>query len=100
MRVLGIYVVFLAILFMIFLAIALIPSSIAAKKGYSGTGFFFFGLFAFVPALIVSICLSDKDKQTEKENLDMMLKYKELYESGLMSKEEFMQKKRELLDED
>ena len=39
--------------------LAFIPSSIAGKKGYSSVGFFFFGLAAFIPALIVACCLHD-----------------------------------------
>jgi hypothetical protein len=40
--------------------LALIPATIASNKGYSGVGFFFFGLFLFLPALIVALVMKTK----------------------------------------
>lgn len=40
--------------------LAIIPSKIAKKKGYSGVGFYWFGVAAFVPAIIVASVLKDK----------------------------------------
>ena len=41
--------------------LAIIPSKIAKRKGYSGVGFYWFGFAAFVPAVIVACCLRDKN---------------------------------------
>lgn len=51
----------LAIIF----ALAYIPANIAKKKGYGFAGFYLFGLFFFLIALIVSLCLSDKKQQLD-----------------------------------
>ena len=91
----------LVVIFVILLlgGIALIPSSIASKKGYSALGFYFFGLFLFIPALIVAICIVDKDIQFEKDNLDLLLRYNQAYSKGLISKEAFEKRKKELLED-
>ena len=41
--------------------LAIIPSKIAKRKGYSGVGFYFFGVAALVPAIIVACVLRDKN---------------------------------------
>ena len=43
------------------IGLAFIPANIAAKKGYSKVGFWFFGFGAFVPAIIVACCLRNKN---------------------------------------
>ncbi len=43
--------------------LAFIPANIARNKGYSYGGFWVFGFFFFIIALIVSLCLSDKTIQ-------------------------------------
>ena len=40
--------------------LAFIPANIAKKKGYSYGGFWAFGFFLFVPALIVALLIDDK----------------------------------------
>ncbi len=40
--------------------LAIIPSKIAKKKGYSGAGFYWFGFAALVPAIIVTCVLKNK----------------------------------------
>ena len=40
--------------------LAIIPSKIAKRKGYSGVGFYWFGVAALVPAIIVACVLRDK----------------------------------------
>ena len=52
---------FLTILILI--GLAFIPANIAKKKGYSYGGFWVFGFFLWLPAVIVAACLSDKTKQ-------------------------------------
>lgn len=93
------YVVCIAIIVMIWIAIPIIPSNIAGKKGYSSIGFYFFGLVFFLPALIVSLCLQDKAKSVEKENLELIIKYNKMYKEGIISKEEYIEHKRELMRE-
>lgn len=39
---------------------AFLPANIASKKGYSAGGFYLFGLFFFIPALIVALMIQDK----------------------------------------
>ena len=41
--------------------LAIIPSKIAKRKGYSGAGFYWFGFAALVPAIIVACVLRDKN---------------------------------------
>ena len=55
------------ILFVVLLGLAIglafIPASIAKKKGYSKGGFWTFGFFAFLPALIVSLSIPPHPKK-------------------------------------
>ena len=68
------------IAFVIALCLAFIPANIAEKKGYSKVGFYFFGLAAFVPALIVACVLQDKAVQEKKDKQydDLMKEVREL----------------------
>lgn len=50
----------------IILGLAYIPANIARKKGYGFAGFYIFGIFLFLVALIVALCLSDKNKQLDE----------------------------------
>ena len=50
----------------IILGLAYIPANIARKKGYGFAGFYIFGIFLFLIALIVALCLSDKNKQIDE----------------------------------
>ena len=52
---------FFVLLFAVLLAF--IPASMAKKKGYSYGGFWVFGFFLWLPAIIVAACLNDKTKQ-------------------------------------
>lgn len=93
-------------------ALALIPATIARKKGYGFVGFFVLGIFFFLIALIVALCLDDKTKRTASiviapdsfstngniSTADEIQKFKKLLDSGVISQEEFEAKKRELLN--
>ena len=46
----------------VLLLLAIIPEVIASKKYYNAVGFYFYGVAAFVPALIHVLCLPDKSK--------------------------------------
>ncbi len=50
----------------ILIALAFIPANMAKKKGYSYGGFWVFGFFLWLPAIIVAACLSDK---TARQNV-------------------------------
>ena len=81
--------------------LAIIPSSIAKKKGHSGVGFYFFGLFLFIPALIVALCISDvlnNNVTTSFSASDELLKYKSLLDCGAITQEEFDEQKMRLLN--
>lgn len=43
------------------IGLAFIPAQIAEKKGYSKIAFWIFGLFFFLPALIVALILKDRN---------------------------------------
>jgi hypothetical protein len=45
---------------LVLVGLAFIPANIAGKKGYSVGGFFLFGLFFFLPALIVALIVQDR----------------------------------------
>lgn len=101
MQGIGLFVVYVLIFFL-----AAIPANIAGKKGYSVVGFYFFGLFFFIIALIVALCLGDK-KQFRNQQItnvnnispaDEIKKYKELLDQGAITEEEFQEKKRQLLN--
>ena len=59
----GLYIVYLLLL----VGLAFIPASIASGKGYSFGGFYAFGFFFFLPALIVSLVLDDKNAAADRE---------------------------------
>jgi hypothetical protein len=47
------------ILFVLVALLASIPAVIADRKGHSAFGFYVFGFFLFVPALIVALVISN-----------------------------------------
>jgi hypothetical protein len=53
----------LFIYLLILLVLASIPAVIASNKGHSGVGFYFFGLFFFLPALIVALLMKPATSQ-------------------------------------
>lgn len=54
------YIVFIIIAVVACFLLAIIPSKIAKKKGYSGAGFYWFGVAALVPAIIVACVLKNR----------------------------------------
>ena len=56
----GAIVVTYLIYFGVFIGLAFIPANLAKNKGYSYGGFYAFGLFFFLPALIVALVIEDK----------------------------------------
>lgn len=98
-KILALNLVWILLALAIYIGIASIPAFIASSKGYSAIGFFFFGLFFILPALIVIICLPDKEKREQSQNLDLILKYKKMMDEGIITEEEFLNKKNELMDD-
>jgi len=56
-------IVLLVVLIGACIGLAFIPASIAKKKGYSFGGFWAFGFFVFLPALIVSLTIPPHPKK-------------------------------------
>lgn len=79
-----------------FALLAFIPAYIAWKKDYSFGGFWLFGFFLFLPALIVALLMSDKTQVTVG-SADEIAKYKTLLDNETITREEFEKKKSELL---
>ena len=80
--------------------LAFIPSSIAKKKGYSAGGFWAFGFFAFLPALIVALCIRDRNTPAaapQVNTADELKKYADLLNAGAITQEEYDAVKARLL---
>ena len=95
----------------VLIALALIPAKIASEKGYGYYGFFILGIFFFIPALIIALCLSDKNAQvTEISNAieksktstssaaDELTKYYGMLQQGIITPEEFEAQKQKQLN--
>lgn len=82
------------------LALAMIPADIAYAKGYNYHLFFAFGIFFILAAIIVSLFLEDKDKTNiyHTDPVYEIMKYKELLDSGAITKEEYEEKKKYFLN--
>ena len=100
------------------IGLAFIPANIAKKKGYGFGGFYVFGLFLFLVALIVSLCLDDKNaqmnqmtnainsinnnnNQPQTQSIgDELKKYNDLLIQGAITQDEFNSLKAKLLGGD
>ena len=83
----------LVFMLIISLLLAVIPARIASKKGYSYAGFYVFGFFLWIVALIVSLVIQDRKGDASQQ----LINYKRLLDEGAITQEEFEQKKNELL---
>lgn len=89
------YIIFLLVIIFVILPI---PARIASKKGYSYIGFLVFAIFFYPIALIVSLLIDDKNSyKSESDKADALIKYKQLLDEGVITKEEFERKKSEYL---
>lgn len=83
-------------------ALALIPASIAKKKGYNFTAWWIYGWFLFIIALIHVMVIPDKNLLSNNSEsisaADEIKKYKELLDQGALTQEEFDKKKKEFLN--
>ncbi len=87
--------------------LGLIPANIAKKKGYSFGLWWFYGWMLFIVAIIHVQFIPDKNAPQEQStasripagqsSADELRKYKELYDQGVLTKEEFEEKKKQLL---
>lgn len=85
--------------------LAFIPANIAKGKGYNFSLWWFYGWMLFIVAIIHVSCIPDKNiKQTPMQPAlsalsaaDELKKYKELMDQGVLTEEEFQNKKRQLL---
>lgn len=98
MKIFGVGAPELAITLVIIVLLGLIPAKIAQKKGYSFIGYWIFGIFLFIPALIVALVISDK-KQVTYDPADELAKYRTLLDNGTITLDEFEKKKSELLSQ-
>ena len=98
--------------------VALIPATIAKNKGYRAGLWWLYGFFLFWIALIHALCLKDLTVKPQVRvvraaaptrpvapaptasdiNVKKLKQYKELLDNGVITQEEFEQKKKELLD--
>lgn len=97
------------VLLLIKLVLSCIPANIAQKKGYGFAGFYILGLLSFFIALIVSLCLYDRQQQlfeiknainslaTPASTADELEKYSKLLEQGAISQEEFDSVKKRII---
>ena len=64
------YIVFIIIAVVACFLLAIIPSKIAKKKGYSGAGFYWFGVAALAPAIIVACVLKNRNAAPAQQPQD------------------------------
>lgn len=93
-------------LILFFVGLAFIPAYIAKNKGYSLGLFWLFGFFLFLPALIVSLCIEDKNAPRSQyyqhypavSGADELKKYAELHAQGAITDKEFEKVKSDIID--
>lgn len=86
----------LAVSIVVCTAFGLISGKCANKKGYSFGAFFALGFFIPIVGLIVALVIQDK----QSHMVDDLVKYKLMLDEGIVTKEEFEQKKKELFSQD
>lgn len=80
--------------------LGLIPAAIAKKKGHSFGLWWFYGWMLFIVALIHVQFISDENAsyaRLSQSPAEELKKYKELYDQGVLTEEEFNEKKNQLL---
>lgn len=94
--------------------LAFIPANIAKRKGYSFGLWWFYGWMLFIVAIIHVNCIPDKNAQQTpiyqnnsishcppsnvgQSAADELKKYKELFDQGVITEQEFQAKKEQLL---
>ena len=97
-----------AVVLTIAAALGLIPAKIAKDKGHSFGLWWFYGWMLFVVAIVHVQFIEDYIKQPEKQDklqnfnngskADELIKYKQLFDDGAITEEEYKKKKEELLN--
>lgn len=81
--------------------LAFIPANIAKNKGHSFGLWWFYGWMLFIVAIIHVQFIEDYNKKENRKEpiyvADELKKFKELFESGIITEEEFNKKKNDLL---
>ena len=76
---------------LVYLGLALVPATIARRKGYSGVAFYFFGLAALLIAIIVA--LSIRPKAALPTLTDHLNGLDQLRAAGRISEEEYQRQR-------
>ena len=92
------------IILIIAAVLGLIPANIAKRKGHSFGLWWFYGWMLFIVAIIHVQFIEDYNAPkavppfSAASSADEIRKYKELYDNGTITKEEFEAKKKQLLE--
>ncbi len=101
----GIFI-YLGVSLLIAACLAFIPASIAKNKGYSFGLWWIYGWMLFIVAIIHVIIIPDKHAQPNlssvqsnngRSAVEELKSYKELLDDGVITEEEFLKKKEQLL---
>lgn len=91
-------VIYCIVALVICVVFGIVTANLAKKKGYSYGAFFAVGFFLCLIGLIIVLVIEDKNKKVpESEAANSLLKYKQLMDEGVITEEEFNDKKSELL---
>lgn len=75
---------------------ACVVAAIAQRKGYSYWGFWLFGFFFFLPALVVVLLIGYKNAKLI-DPAEELSKFKDLLDRGAITQEEYNRQKKALL---
>lgn len=81
-------------------ALGLIPANIAKKKGHSFGLWWFYGWMLFIVAIIHVQFIPDKNAPQSYAGVggaDELKKFKQLYDEGTLTKEEYEEKKKQII---
>lgn len=86
--------------FIIWIVVAITAGRIGVKKGYPAAGYLL-GFFLNIIGLLVVLLMDDNGEAAkmskEGANADALLKYKQLLDAGVITEEEFNEKKWQIL---
>ena len=93
-----IYVLIIVIIVLIKILLATFVSGVAEKKGYKSLAWLLFGFCSFIISFVIITSLPDKNRVDDILNSEALLSYKKLFDEGLISEKEYLDKKKEILD--
>ena len=95
------YLCISAVILVVSAGLAIIPASMARNKGRSFWGWYVFGFFLFLPALICASVISGpvassgsgggSNQVIQANKTDALMKLKQLYDSSILTEEEYRQ---------